>query len=193
MGDAMGSHYVNWGRQDCPSGDTAVIAGRSVGTWYTHIGSASTPVCLETSGEFLTTNAGATNGAFIYRAEIQTSESGDSTLNSLHDRDSGCAVCRRPAARSDAFLYPGSKSCPDGFKLDYWGFLVAAGVHSSHHKGSFTCLNHNVAAFGQTGDQNGYLMYPVEAQSDRGGELRNYKNFWELTCSLCSGNRVKGG
>ena len=162
-----------------------VITGRVVGTWFAHLGSSSTPVCLEPSGEFLTTNAAAGNGAFIYRGEMETSTSGDETLSQYHNNDSGCAVCRRPPARSDAFMYPGSKSCPDGFKLDYWGYLVAE--RHDHQKGSFTCLNHNMASFGETGNQNGYLMSPSEAQPDRGGELRNYKDYWELTCSICSG------
>ena len=184
---SKGSHYINWGRRDCPSGDTRVTVGRAVGTWYQHSGSSSAPVCLESGGKFLTTNSAAGNGAFVYRAEIQTSESGDEELKKYHDQDSGCAICRRPPARSDAFVHPGSKSCPDGFKLDYWGFLVAE--RNNHNKGSFTCLNHEIASFGQTGNQNGYLMYPSEAQPDRGGELRNYKDYWELTCSVCSGTR----
>lgn len=59
--DDMGSHYINYGRQDCPSGDSLVYAGRVIGAWYTHTGSATNNLCVEPTPDYLDYNSAASS------------------------------------------------------------------------------------------------------------------------------------
>ncbi len=64
--DSMGSHFVNYGRRDCPAGDTLVLQGRVIGNWYTHTGTATNNMCVESTPSNLATNtAGSSSSARV--------------------------------------------------------------------------------------------------------------------------------
>ena len=124
----------------------------------------------------------------LYGAEY---ESADAPIFSLHNNgghslqnlDPLCAMCFVPN-RSAQIMIPAKQTCPEGWTMEYRGYLVThVNIHSLK---DFVCLDE--APEGLTGsyaDLNGALFYPVEGVC---GSLPcpPYVNGWELACVVCS-------
>lgn len=119
-------------------------------------------------------------GGILYRMEYQTSgQNLPQNLLDLHDFEVPCAVCQRISAADHGIMIPGiATTCPSGFTLDYYGYLF--GPHTSHNRGEWLCFDINSEPMGSADNEDGYLMYSVEAYG-----LPSYTNYRELSCAVC--------
>lgn len=175
--------FINWGRNDCPSGSALVYAGPIGGGHYTHTGSGAQTICLSGSPVYAVYNDGDHNGALVYGLEYETSGYGLATLANRHDYDGVCAVCEVGGA-SETLMMPGTNSCPSGWTLQYWGYLMAN--HYTQRKSEFVCVNNNPLQSGSNANSNGTLWYPTETET---GALVNGSPYFqdrEMTCAVCT-------
>ncbi|XP_065925119.1 uncharacterized protein [Magallana gigas] len=177
--------YTRWGRKNCPTGAELVLSGYVGGSRHTHSGAAVEPLCLPRKPEWGNYKDG-TDGAkaYIYGAEYETGDLSGKWLK-LHDHDVPCAVCL-VRNRSVVKMFPATKVCKDGWKLEYHGYLMA-GYHGHAAGTSYTCIDNDPESLHGGGNinSNGYLLYMVEA---RCGSLKcpPYVEGREIVCTVCS-------
>lgn len=176
--------YTRWGKKDCNSRHELVHSGYVGGSDYRDPGAAVEPLCLPRNPEWGVFKDGADGQkAKLMGAEYQT-HTVSSHWRHYHDHDVPCAVClvRR---RSVVMMFPGRKTCYNGWKLEYSGYLMAG--RPIHAAGStYTCVDSNPdTAHGGKADENGYLFYQVEANC---GSLKcpPYVQGREVVCAVCS-------
>ncbi|CAH1799501.1 unnamed protein product, partial [Owenia fusiformis] len=186
--------YVRWGRTVCPESAEVFYEGIAGGSHYNQGGNGANYVCLPRNPEWGKISNGLGGiGAYIHGAEYQfgagysnpflgTNAPNSENAESLHDNDVPCIVCQVP--RSVAMV-PARHSCPDGWTLEYKGYLVAQ--HHTHPQNSlYECMDKAPEAI-QGGHENkdGALFYSVQAIC---GSLPcpEYKQGAELTCVVCS-------
>ena len=106
--------------------------------------------------------------------------------NPLLNNPAPCAFCY-VQGRSTVAMIPARTQCPDGWTMEYAGYLVAdyTGSTSSHQRSNYMCWDEapEVAVGGINHDQA--VIYPVEVQC---GSLpcSLYITGRELTCVVCS-------
>uniref|UniRef100_K1R6D8 Short-chain collagen C4 n=1 Tax=Magallana gigas TaxID=29159 RepID=K1R6D8_MAGGI len=160
------------------------IKGYVGGSLFSHTGAAVEPLCLPRNpewGDYRDETDGAK--AYIYGAEYQTGDSAGKLIK-LHDHDVPCAVCL-VRNRSVVKMFPARKTCDEGWKLEYHGYLMA-GYYNHSAGSSYTCVDSDPDTLqGGHIDNNGYLFYLVEAIC---GSLKcpPYVNGRELVCVVCS-------
>ncbi|EDO47911.1 predicted protein [Nematostella vectensis] len=107
------------------------------------------------------------------------------TLGSgLHYHDVPCAVCYVPS-RGTEMMVPAQYTCPAGWTLEYYGYLMAE--HYTHkHSSQFVCVDHKAEyRYGTHSRYSGAFMFPVEG---RCGSLPcgPFVEGYELTCAVCT-------
>jgi len=106
--------------------------------------------------------------------------------NPLAQNPAPCALCY-VGGRSTVAMIPARTHCPDGWTVEYAGYLVSAytGPLRSSISSSYICWDEapEVAVGGTP--QNQALIYPVEVHC---GSLpcQVYRDRRELTCVVCS-------
>jgi len=106
--------------------------------------------------------------------------------NALDNKPAPCAFCY-VQGRSTVAMIPARTQCPDGWTIEYAGYLAAAYTRSTraHERTSYMCWDEapEVAVGGI--NQNQTRIYPVEVQC---GTLpcSVYITGRELTCVVCS-------
>ena len=106
--------------------------------------------------------------------------------NSLGEKAASCAVCY-VGGRSTVVMIPARTQCPDGWTMEYGGYLASDASHDKNRKrSSYVCLDEvpEVAA-GGTHQQDQATIYPVEVQCET-LPCSLYINGRELTCVVCS-------
>ena len=126
-----GTVYVRWGHDQCPSTAQLVYSGRAGGSYFSHTGGGSNPVCLPLDPNFLTQISGNQLRALIFGAEYETSTNRYSYLHGRHDHDVPCAVCH-VRYRSAVYMVPAKYTCPTGWTREYYGYLMSE--HSVHQR-----------------------------------------------------------
>jgi len=100
--------------------------------------------------------------------------------NSLNDNPAPCAVCYA-AGRSTIFNFPARTQCPDGWTIEYAGYLVSDCNYANHKRSKYICWDEapEVAVGGTAQVQA--VICPVEVQC---GSLpcSVYPNGRELNC-----------
>jgi hypothetical protein len=173
--------YTRWGRSTCPPGATTVYDGFTAGSHYSHSGGAANQLCLSKKPSYHYHFKKPRWTTLIYGAEYETH---DSIWDKLKEHDIPCAVCLIP--RASIIMIPGIYDCPDNFKLEYGGYLMAG--HHTHQAGTeYICFDGNPTAEENSSpvDHNGALFYFVEAVC---GSLkcRPYESGKQITCAVCS-------
>uniref|UniRef100_K1Q746 Short-chain collagen C4-like n=1 Tax=Magallana gigas TaxID=29159 RepID=K1Q746_MAGGI len=133
------------------------------GSHYTHTGAAVEPLCLPKTPEWGIYRDG-TDGAkaYIYGAEYETNEL-FGKWHSLYQHDVPCSVCLL-RGRSVVQMFPGRKTCDNGWKLEYHGYLMA-GYHGDNAGTTYKCVDSDPDTLqGSLTNNNGYLFYMVEAR-----------------------------
>lgn len=182
--------FINWGRNDCPSGSSVVYTGQAAGHHYTHHGGGAQALCLTNSPSWsgASFNDASQDAALIYGVEYQMSGYGISTFGNgltsaqLQDYDAECAVCL-VAGASETMMVPGTNTCPSGWTLRYWGYLMGD-YYSGHTKSGWDCVNNSPLQTGVNSDCNGYLWYPTE--TELGSLQSGYVQNREMTCAVCT-------
>ncbi|XP_013421648.1 uncharacterized protein LOC106181730 [Lingula anatina] len=104
-------------------------------------------------------------------------------IRTLQDETPVCAVCRS-INRSSQVMIPARRECPESWTQEYNGYLMSS--HHGHKRSQFVCIDGAPEVNeGGTGNQNGALLYVVEAKC---GSLPcpSYVDGRELTCVVCS-------
>eukprot|EP00164_Ancoracysta_twista_P005993 GFYU01008260.1.p1 GENE.GFYU01008260.1~~GFYU01008260.1.p1 ORF type:complete len:280 (-),score=72.42 GFYU01008260.1:98-880(-) len=76
-------------------------------------------------------------------------------------------------------MYPGKRSCPSGWTRKYEGYLM--GAHYTHKKLDWVCVDVAPNKIGSSGNQDGALLYPTEAEHFPG-----YSHNYEISCAMCT-------
>ncbi|CAH1799447.1 unnamed protein product [Owenia fusiformis] len=189
--------YIRWGRNVCPAGATEVYRGYAGGTWFTEPGGGADYQCLPNRPQWGRFTEGITTySAVMHGTEYQvisvpnmrnpflgTNAPIPGNPESLHDQSPLCILCSVP--RQETLMIPAWKTCPEGWTLEYQGYLMAE--HRGHASSkSFICMDEAPeAAAGGRGNQNGALFYPVEATCDT-LLCPPYIHGGELTCAVCT-------
>ncbi|XP_078619155.1 uncharacterized protein LOC144886400 [Branchiostoma floridae x Branchiostoma japonicum] len=181
-----GSVYIRWGRTTCPNDtDTSLIYdGIAGGSYYAHSGGGANYVCLPKEPEWGVFTDGNQGTAYMAGAEYELIDGNNPFQGtSLHDHDVPCAVCH-VASRGSKLMIPARLSCPSGWTREYKGYLMTE--HRTRYRTEFVCMDGEPETRpGGELDQNGALLYPVEASC---GALPcpSYVQGRELTCVVCT-------
>lgn len=98
--------------------------------------------------------------------------------------DAVCAVCHSP--RSATLMMPGRTECYNGWIKEYSGYLVSE-YDTATHASDFICLDDKPeTVVGGKADQNGGVLYFVEAYCGENLECPPYIEGRELTCVVCT-------
>ncbi|XP_052266261.1 short-chain collagen C4-like isoform X2 [Dreissena polymorpha] len=179
--DQVGSVYTRWGQDTCPTGSSFIYDGFVAGSHYTHTGSGVNYLCLSKEPIWANGSPTASNVGIIHGSEYETKSA--NIWTNLHDNDVPCAACR---SRGATMMIPGRNICYEGWKLEYYGYLMTS---YQSHAGSkeFICVDSEatVAEGSNSGDQNGALLYFVKAVC---GALKcpPYDGNKLITCAVCS-------
>ncbi len=158
------------------------FSGFAGGTYYSHKAGPANTQCLPDRPIYANYTSGDQGGAKIYGTEYHSSHTSPNVKH-LFNHDVPCAVCSSRSQRY-TLMVPARNECHPGWKLEYWGYLMAQ--HYNFAAGSYVCVDVDaVAAAGGHEDKNGYLLYLVESVC---GSLPcpPYHDYWELTCAVCS-------
>jgi len=175
-----------------------LFIGYAAGGLYNKGGSGSNFLCLPEDPQWKTyLNGHQSRTASIAGVEYQLFNSPHRSQNNvfsevnngdnpLLDNPAPCAFCY-VQGRSTVAMIPARTQCPDGWTMEYAGYLVAdyTGSTSSHQRSNYMCWDEapEVAVGGINHDQA--VIYPVEVQC---GSLpcSLYITGRELTCVVCS-------
>lgn len=171
----QGTTYTRWGRRDCPSGPNTkmVYSGLAATSHHGHTGGGSNFLCLDfnvtyTPGKFVNGNQGS---SYIYGVEyrdadwIKTLFKVDDSIegNSLNQHSVPCSLCMAKRKMNHVMI-PGRRSCPDGWSMEYRGFIMAE-AHGHAHSSQYLCVDEQPQVVpGTHGDQGGAFIYMVETQ-----------------------------
>ena len=181
----LGTVYVRWGHDKCPSTAQLVYSGRAAGSHYSDLGGGSNPQCLPLDPNFLTPISGSQYRAIIYGAEYETNTDSKSHVHGRHDTDVPCAVCH-VSNRTAVYMVPAKYTCPTGWTREYYGYLMAEQHRSGHYRSQFTCVDTAIKSVtGSSENKHGLTFYFVEG---RCGSLPcpPYDNTKELSCAVCT-------
>lgn len=169
---AFGATYVRWGRRNCLGDSHMVYEGLAAGTHYSHSGGGSNYICLDahtkyTPDKFVEGGQGSSHiygvefrdGAWINPLfDLQDTENMALTYHSLP-----CAVCLAEQ-KVNQMMIPGRDSCPNGWKKEYSGYIMA-GSHGDKHPSEYICVDERPqVVHGTSGDQKGAYLLMVETQ-----------------------------
>jgi hypothetical protein len=99
-------------------------------------------------------------------------------------RNIPCAVCH-VSTRSTQIMVPGTYECPSGWSPEYSGWLMAE--HHGHKRNMFTCVDKDAEIVpGQGANNDGNLLYHVEADCGTGLPCPPYDQRREMSCVVCT-------
>ena len=170
--------YIRWGNNTCPYGADTIYSGFAAGSHYTHVGAAVDPLCLPPDPKYLKSTPGYQNWGLLYGIEYETT---GTPLDHSHDRNMPCALCQA-YGRTSMIMIPSHYECPLGWRREYYGYLMT-GYHGHKAATQYTCVDESLEQIpGSGGDQNGYLLYTVEANCGHYIPCSDK----ELTCVVCT-------
>ena len=178
------SHYVRWGRDDCPGNGTNMLYnGYMAGNKWDKHGGGVNSLCLPKSPTWASYNDGYQSGSLIYGTEIEVDSSVSAKLfgSNVHNNDLSCALCT--TNRASVVMFPGHSKCLAGWTTEYQGYLVAS---HPEWKGSsdFVCIDSNFLKHQDRGGEE-RCVKPVEVKC---GVLPcpPYVEGREVACVVCS-------
>ena len=178
-----GVTYVRWGKSSCPSvaGTEIIYAGRAAGTHYNVEGGGSTHLCMPEVPQYtLRYRSGVQGRSIIHGSEYEE------PIVGTHNHNVPCAVCFA-STRVGVLMIPAWTSCPTGWTREYYGYLMSEGNFPGRGRTSFECVDKDQdSVTGSQANQNGNLLYHVEANCVTGLPCPPYNNHKELTCAVCT-------
>jgi hypothetical protein len=183
-----GAVYYRWGRKDCPTGAKLLYPGQAVSSRYSHSGSGANPMCLTDTPSWtgLQTSDSQQNGARMSGARYQISGGLRVLGSKINGRSVPCSACY-VTDKETYIMAPGSDVCPDGWKLEYKGYLLAG--YYSYTKNDWVCVDQEAQAGSAPSNGHAY-WYATEV---RCGSLPCYTSqqdayvqYREVTCALCT-------
>ncbi|XP_060592347.1 short-chain collagen C4-like [Ruditapes philippinarum] len=121
--------YTRWGRSTCPPGATTVYDGFTAGSHYSHSGGSANQICLSKKLKY---------HYHSKKTKVAEYETHNSIWDKLKEHDIPCTACLIP--RTSIIMIPRRYDCPDNFKLEYGGYLMAG--HHTHQAGTeYLCFD----------------------------------------------------
>jgi len=143
--DATGGvSYVRWGRTSCVGVATVLYKGFAASSRPSKNGGGSDYLCLHDAPQWQVVIPGVQGESDLVGVEYSTGPF--RTINNggvqLLNNDMPCAVCH-VQTRSHQIMIPGRYTCPAGWTVEYWGYLVASftSTGTTDKKSSFLCLD----------------------------------------------------
>ena len=182
---AGGAVYTRWGRTVCPQGATLVYAGRAAGTKYNMKGGTSDTLCMPETPQYLSTDTTDTHVAHLHEVEFETHGTSSTPLNNLAEADMPCAVCHTDTKLS-VLTVPAQYTCPNGWSMEYNGYLMTEWEHSSCQRKNTLCVDKDAEAVPESqADNDPSLVYLMKATCD-GLRCPPYNTDMTLPCAVCS-------
>ena len=182
---AGGAVYTRWGKTVCPQGATLVYAGRAAGTKYNMEGGTSDTLCMPETPQYLSTDTTATHIAQLRRAEYETLGTSTTPLNNLLQANIPCAVCHTDTKLS-VLTVPAHYTCPNGWSMEYNGYLMTEGEYSDRQHKSTLCVDKDAEAVpGSEAGTDPALIHLLRATCD-GLPCPPYNTNMVLPCAVCS-------
>ena len=181
--NTTGSVYTRWGRKTCPSTAETLYNGYAARGHYAHTGSGANNLCLIDKPSYVAFDKNNQNGALIYGISYESSGVAPD-FDAVYRRTAPCAVCFSSADAN--MVYPGRYDCPNDWKVEYKGYLMAEWYTS--YKGNWACVDDKPeSVMARTSAQARWYMTEIECGSIwcRNQEDRYIQNR-ELTCSVCT-------
>ena len=158
--------------------------------YYSHKGGASSMLCLPKDPDWdagKTTDNTDPSVGLVYGVEYEDGSSRSDPLfgESHYQRDVPYVVCD-VTKRSSVLMIPGKSKCHEGWTLEYSGYLMA-GYYDFSGATDYYCIDKDHENLpGGTGNDNGYLLYFVEARCGASLRCPPYVNGRELQCAVCT-------
>ena len=182
---AGGAVYTRWGKTVCPQGATLVYAGRAAGTKYNMEGGTSDTLCMPETPQYLSTDTTATHIAQLRRAEYETFGTSTTPLNNLLQANIPCAVCHTDTKLS-VLTVPAQYTCPNGWSMEYNGYLMTEGEYSDRQRKSTFCVDKDAEAVpGSEAGTDPAMIHLLRATCD-GLPCPPYNTNMALLCAVCS-------
>ena len=170
------------------------VTGYMAGSAYNVDGGGANFLCLHENPQWGFRKDGVQTWAGrIYGTETENYDDADytnpfSTTNnggrSVANNPMPCAACYVPQ-KSTWMMIPARKECPDGWTLEYKGYVHSQGSGFGHQKNDYECIDEapEIARGGTA--QNQALIYPVQVGC---GSLpcSIFTDGWELACVVCT-------
>ena len=167
--------------------------GYASGSKYNQAGNGGNYLCLPEEPQWKNYLEGhQSHTGRLSGVEYELFNSGSARNNIFSEANNGgadlvnnpapCAVCY-VQSRSTVLMIPARTQCPDGWNVEYAGYLVSN--HYTHKRSSFVCLDEVPEVATGAKAQSQALFYPVEVEC---GTLpcSLYVNGREITCVVCS-------
>lgn len=179
-GSGAGGTYINWGREDCPTGSDLLYNGVGFGADSDDIGGSDNPICINSNG---TVGAAYTdvNGDKMY--PMVTGSAGNLPSGITSSRIVKCALCRRAGTCYESYGDWGCNTSA-GFSSAYDGYVLGSLTTMSPvgNSGERLCVNSNF--------DNEYTKSPVDGPVLLGSRIEDnfglgYTESAFIRCSLC--------
>jgi len=171
-----------------------VLKGYAAGPYHDQAGGGSNFLCLPEVPQWKNYMSSHEPSGTIVGVEYEFHRMGPTTndifneVNGAHsDRLGVCAFCY-VQGRSTVAMIPARTQCPDGWTIEYAGYLATAYSHPTggHRRSSYMCWSEDleIALLGGINENQGRI-YPVEVHC---GALPCdvYYDLRELACIVCS-------
>ena len=166
-----------------------VLVGHVGGNYFLEKGGGVNYLCLDENPEWGNRIDGLQGNAPLYGSEYEAAayeqifSKANNGGQSLHNLDVLCAACYAPT-RSAQIMIPGRRTCPDGWTMEYRGYLVTE--NKIYNSKEYICMDEEPEALrGSYVNMDGALFYPAEGVC---GSLPcpPYVHGWEITCVVCT-------
>ena len=154
--------------------------GIAAGTRYEKSGGGANLLCLPKNPLYHSYNRWRQDYARLGPVEIHPSFSFGAVS---WDDNIRCAVCK--TYRSTTIMMPATYSCPSGWTLEYWGYLMTS--KDNRHRGEFVCVDSSAQPLpgGRGHTPEAHDLWHVEAYCNV-IPCPPYNDYQELTCAVCS-------
>ena len=164
-------------------GTEYIYDGITAGSAWNHGGGGSNYICLVKDPKY-PPQAATNSENWIHGTEYDTPSG---ALSRVHNHNPPCAACH-VTTRSALLMVPGTDQCPEGWTMEYAGWLMAE--HFSHKSPTmFVCLDKDAEVLqGEQASTDGSLMYHTVVKCDgrHGIPCPPYVHQKDLACVVCT-------
>jgi len=167
------------------------FTGHAAGSIWNEGGSGSNFLCMPRDPEWGTVFDGSSYNGHIAGVEYELNNAVNNIFDEsntggvvLADQPAPCAVCY--VGREAVLMIPAKLQCPDGWNVEYVGYLASqAADDAASKRSSYVCWDAAPEISDGATAQNQALIYPVAAVC---GSLpcSTYTTGKELACVVCS-------
>ena len=141
--------------------------------------------CMPETPQYLSTDTGSSPVAHLRGVEYETFGRSSSPLRHLLQANMPCAVCHTDTKEA-VLTIPAQYTCPNGWSLEYNGYLMSEGEHFDRHRKGTICVDKDAEAVpGSGADANPSLVFLMKATCD-GLPCPPYNTGMALPCAVCS-------